>query len=430
MKRNMLMSLIVAALASTSFAGTWYTMTGDDFSTTSGYPWTSTDTNYNVKLMTAGTAEAKYTNAYLPDYGLSYDNFEQLGQVVLTGSFSPNDLQTLCSSSYVQIGLMTEAIIDNSEHGYASYQFNDSAMLSVSNAGTAGQYNINVTDYNLSGGRRSTSMTFDGSKQLDYQLTFDFDTDYASLVINNNDGSGWSSAVGTTFGISDWGAFGLSGSGNFDLIQPEDFSSAALFANIYNENATSGTLSQAGFGNVSVSSPNLSNSSTSASITGTGSFQRHFWVGSEASEILEVVFDLDSGSSLDFTATESTDPADYSALVSAMNTAGVSGEISQVWNFETGGFAFGTGESVALTFHVDPSATLDDINLWHNDGSGWSLVDLTDEGINVHLADGVLIYSGVDDFSSYGVTVPEPASLSLLALGGLALLRRRNRQLC
>lgn len=414
-------------LTATASADPWYTMNGDNFSTTSGHPWTSADTNYNIKLMTAATSEAKYANAASPDYGLSYDNFEKLDEVVISGSFAANDLQNLCTSSYVQIGLMTEAIIDNSEHTYASYQFNDSVMLSVANAGTAGQYNINVTDYNLNGGRRSASMIFDGSKQLDYELTLDFSADNASLVINNNDGNGWSSAVETTFGISDWGALGYAGYGNYDLTQPEDYTAAALFANIYNENGNSGTASLASFGDVTLGSPNLSNSNATVTISSNGTFEKHFWTGSEASEIIEVVFDLDSGNSIEFTSDDITASAS-AALQAAMANEGINAEISQIWDFDTNSYTFGANESVALTFNVDPNATLSDINLWHNDGTGWSLVNLADEGISVTLDNGKVIYSGVDDFSSYGVTVPEPASLSLLGLGGLALLRRRSRQ--
>jgi hypothetical protein len=406
------------ALTAMASAGDWYAMTGGTFTTDGGYPWIG-NTNYNVKLMTSGTPAAQYVNAADPDYGLSYDNFEQFGTVTLSGSFAANALAGLCSSSYVQVGLMTEATIDNSEHGYASWQFNDSVMISAVNG------SIQVSDYDMAGGRRSSSITFDGTKQLDYQMTVDFDTSTASLIVNNNDDSGWSSPVSTLFGISDWGAYGNPGYGSFDLTQPEDYTSAALFANIYNE--SSGLNATASFGDITVSVDGLAGSGTPETVHSTGAAEERFWTGSDNSKVLEVTFQLDNGKSMTLTPSDITVSAS-SALAAAMASAGVTGQISQVWDFDTDGYAFDAGESLALSIYVGLDPSLDNINLWHNDGSGWTLVDLDAAGMTASLVEGQLTLMGVDDFSSYGVSIPEPTSMALLGLGGLALLRRRRNR--
>lgn len=247
--RNLLSGLglfAMLAVVSTAPAADWYTMTGGSLETTGGYDPNSGwygNTNFHTKLMTSQTPEAMYTNAEGTGtgmLGLTYDNFEQFGEVVVSGTIPAGGL-ALSNQSYVQIGLITGAMITEAENWYLSGLFNDSIMVSIGQS--SGNYSINVTDYNLGGGRRSPNLPFDAAQALAYELTINFDTDYASLMIDN--GSGWVGPVGCDFGISDWGAAGYVGPHN-----PEDFTSAALFANMYNESdQLTGTAT---FGDVTV----------------------------------------------------------------------------------------------------------------------------------------------------------------------------------
>jgi T5SS/PEP-CTERM-associated repeat protein len=82
------------------------------------------------------------------------------------------------------------------------------------------------------------------------------------------------------------------------------------------------------------------------------------------------------------------------------------------------------GDSVLLSFQVLDGIDPAEFSVWHHDeGSGWTLYDASD----LTVVDGWANFT-VDSFSSYAVTaVPEPATMSLLALGGIAMLRRRKK---
>jgi hypothetical protein len=86
------------------------------------------------------------------------------------------------------------------------------------------------------------------------------------------------------------------------------------------------------------------------------------------------------------------------------------------WNFTTNF----SGDQALLSFDIGTGQT-GDLSVWHYDGTTWTpfaAPDLT------YGDDGIADFA-VTGFSGYAVTVPEPCSLALLALGGLALLRRR-----
>ncbi len=90
------------------------------------------------------------------------------------------------------------------------------------------------------------------------------------------------------------------------------------------------------------------------------------------------------------------------------------------WDFSVTGLP--GGASVLLQFAVSGTADADDLIIWHNDGTGW-----TEYGADDLMLSGGWASFTVDSFSSYAVTIPEPATMSLLALGGMAMLRRRKK---
>ena len=81
-----------------------------------------------------------------------------------------------------------------------------------------------------------------------------------------------------------------------------------------------------------------------------------------------------------------------------------------------------TGSTVLLSFDVGPGAST--LEAWHYTGGAWTLL-----ATDVTYRDGSASFT-VDSLSGYAVTaaVPEPMGMTLLALAGMGLLRRRERR--
>jgi|GEM_PF-2935685 len=114
------------------------------------------------------------------------------------------------------------------------------------------------------------------------------------------------------------------------------------------------------------------------------------------------------------------DPTDQAALAAML---GPQEEVLAGWDFTT----TLTGQDVLLSFDI--GLGMRDLAFWHLNGGGWS--SYLPDSFTYDAAGNVSFT--VDQFSGYAVTgVPEPASLALLALGGLTLgrltLTRRRRR--
>jgi T5SS/PEP-CTERM-associated repeat protein len=87
------------------------------------------------------------------------------------------------------------------------------------------------------------------------------------------------------------------------------------------------------------------------------------------------------------------------------------------WNFSTNF----TGDQALLAFDVGAGQT-QDLAVWHSDGATWTPFDAFDL---TYGDDGIASFA-VTGFGSYAVTVPEPGSVALVLLAGLAVRRRRS----
>lgn len=80
-----------------------------------------------------------------------------------------------------------------------------------------------------------------------------------------------------------------------------------------------------------------------------------------------------------------------------------------------------TGGSALLAFDIGKGRS--NVDVWHYDGTAWTPFAASDL---IYDGNGIASFT-VSDFGGYAVTaVPEPATMGLLALGGLAMIRRRR----
>ncbi len=131
---------------------------------------------------------------------------------------------------------------------------------------------------------------------------------------------------------------------------------------------------------------------------------------------LSMAFDSVQGGQLTVTATTSSQ-----AVLAELEAELFSGaDVLGSFDFMVSGLL--EDSRTMLSYQIGMGQETDDLAIWHYDGEWTEYTPTT-----FKYEDGWLAFE-VDGFSSYAVTgvVPEPATLSMLAIGGLAMLRRRK----
>jgi T5SS/PEP-CTERM-associated repeat protein len=130
---------------------------------------------------------------------------------------------------------------------------------------------------------------------------------------------------------------------------------------------------------------------------------------------------------MNFTATAITGAAldPLTALVKA--STGDRNAVLGAWDFATTGYTVSSTTPAYLSMDVGAGRTLDELKLWHHDGSGWTSYTASDLTY-----DGQYANFTVKSFSGYAVSgVPEPGTVVLLSTGLVVALaygwRRRKR---
>ena len=130
---------------------------------------------------------------------------------------------------------------------------------------------------------------------------------------------------------------------------------------------------------------------------------------------------------MDFMPTTTSNPLAVTATVTSgqmladlEDLVGPDGRVEGSYGLSVSGLS--AGDRVMLFFAAAGASGMDDLTVWHYDGT-WQAITPDD----LVLAGGWTSFT-VDTFSSYAVSsIPEPASLTLAALGALAVVRRRRR---
>ena len=118
--------------------------------------------------------------------------------------------------------------------------------------------------------------------------------------------------------------------------------------------------------------------------------------------------------------TFSATPMGSAALAALALMPGFDGWVRSAWNFNT---TYAGSDEVLLSFDIGFGKH--DLAVWHYDAGAWTPYT---PDLMTYDSHGILSFT-VTDFSGYAVTaVPEPATLSLVALGGLAAIFRRRRR--
>jgi len=110
---------------------------------------------------------------------------------------------------------------------------------------------------------------------------------------------------------------------------------------------------------------------------------------------------------------------DINTLNSLEGSLAVGQSVLSGWLFEPGD-GYTEGNAVCLSLEIGAGQSLDNLGVWHFDGSTWSpytVTDLTYDGTYANFT-----VTGFSGYAMSGITVPEPGAIVLLAVGLASLL--------